>query len=373
MKKQGVRILFVFALWALFYAAGIYMGGIVLNVKDGHSIVLGKNFYAGILTYRWSADIAFFSDYEYGFYHGKSVQMDSKPPLAPRTARVDRSIYWGRTAGIYYRYFHFQKGYFWTLQINMWYAVIPLGAISTWIWRRRRLRIRKSDDSDTNSNSGMSHIVYDFTISVFLLFPIVYIARMQDLPRLGYGHGEVTLNSIILLVYGIYCVVVSSMHLVVTHRLWKKNDPRWKKKIAATYGYILLFSLFLAISMMAVAYSELPELFSKIFYNTLAGRIFDSFEELFAYLFGGLVFASLPFLFPIGLILLLLGFSEVCFCGNRPKSYLIITFLASILFSFGGAYPTFLVFIYWMNGGASISYCPINETIRSVGYIVGLI
>jgi hypothetical protein len=73
----------------------------------------------------WITDVAFFNQQE-GPYAGSIIQLDGYPP-------IHKTVGFGRTAGIYYRYFLFDAGPLWTLLVNIGYIAVPLGALSAWI------------------------------------------------------------------------------------------------------------------------------------------------------------------------------------------------------------------------------------------------
>jgi hypothetical protein len=161
---------------------------------------------------------------------------------------------------------------------------------------------------------------------------VVCIIRLLPTQSLHYGKGQVTFNSVILLIYGIYCFAVSSSNLICVQRLWMQNSGHWKRKMASAYGSILFFAASLAFLMSVNNHIE-----------------FQCRDILYC-----LIFVSPAFLFPIGLVLLALGFNGVFYSRNRPKFYLVITFLASLLFSLGGTYPALIVITFWVEGGFSM-------------------
>lgn len=189
------------------------------------------------------------------------------------------------------------------------------------------------------------------TIIAFSLVPVLAVVRsIYAAPSLEYGNDDITLNSVFLLLFGIYCFLVSTWNLIQVQKSWKTANPEWKSKMMGAYIYIILFAIALAFLMafVTVRYFDSGGL--------SAGNRFV--PEAFL---AGLVFVSPAFLFPIGVILLILALCGLKYRRTRPKSYLVATFLISGLFTFGGALPAFFVAAFWMGGGLALCYCPVNR------------
>ncbi len=188
-----------------------------------------------------------------------------------------------------------------------------------------------------------SSLIAKLTIIAFLLIPVLAIVRLlYYAPRLSYGKGQIALNSVFLLLFGIYCFIVSAFHFVYVNRYWSEGNSMWKQKMGFAYLYTILFALSLAL------------LFG-------IGSGCANVDDFMQMSFLGIMFISLAFLFPIGLVLLFLGFKGLTQSHNKPKSYLVITFLTSLLFSLGGVMPALAVFSFWIQGGISMCYCPVNR------------
>jgi hypothetical protein len=170
------------------------------------------------------------------------------------------------------------------------------------------------------------------TIIAFLLIPVLALIRLNyHAPTLDYGDGQITLNSVLLLMFGIYAFFVSTGNFVRAHRSWKAGKPQWKAHDAVAYFCTLVFSVSLAFLMMFDTNRCFPEYF------------------LFC-----LRIVSPAFLLPVGFVLLTLGINGLFYSKTRPKAYLIITFLAFVPFTFGGVIPAFLVGLFWLTGGLSL-------------------
>jgi hypothetical protein len=104
-----------------------------------HRLSFGHGFHVAV----WSGvsgdklgRLVFFNDADYGPYRGSVIQIvDEKGELHPK---LDRSIEWGDSFGIYYRYFRWPDGHtLWTLMMSLWYPLFLFSILPiAWILRR---------------------------------------------------------------------------------------------------------------------------------------------------------------------------------------------------------------------------------------------
>lgn len=87
-----------------------------------------------------------------------------------------------------------------------------------------------------------------------VLFPIiifaVYAFKLSDLLEFNFDGIRGTLYSIILLIYGIFCFIVSTLDIKYSFKEMKNGNPDFKKIIKKTYCYIFLLSIFIATIQM---------------------------------------------------------------------------------------------------------------------------
>jgi hypothetical protein len=167
------------------------------------------------------------------------------------------------------------------------------------------------------------------TAIAFLLIPVLAEIRLvYHAPYLNYGYGEITVNSILLLIFAIYVLFVSISRLIQTYHCWKKGDDKWKRKLINAYIFVFIFVLSLSFLLILI----------------------NGGSHLGEFLLC-LCFISSVFCFPIGIILFFLSCAGLRYLKIRPKSYLILIFCSSALFIIVGAIPTAIVFYWWINGG----------------------
>jgi hypothetical protein len=189
------------------------------------------------------------------------------------------------------------------------------------------------------------------TIITFLLIPVIAVARLTCSPEpLPYGNQEITLASVLLLVFGFFCFFVSTFNLLGAHRSWKAANPDWKTKTMTAYVCTLLFAIAIVFLMMFTPHRD---------YDYGSGLERHGFvpEKFLA----GLFLVAPAFLCPIGLVLLVLALAGLKYTNTRPRSYLVAAFVAAALFTFGGAMPAFFVAAFWLGGGLALCYCPVNR------------
>ncbi|MHC4259440.1 MAG: hypothetical protein ACYSTF_03365 [Planctomycetota bacterium] len=189
------------------------------------------------------------------------------------------------------------------------------------------------------------------TIIAFLLVPVIAFLRLTcPAQPLAYGNQEVTLGSVLLLVFGIFCFLISTFNLLHAHKSWKAAEPDWKTETISAYLYTILFALSLAFLMMFTDYRGYDYGSTLLRHGVVPGAFVL-----------GLIFVSPAFLFPIGLVLLVLALAGLKYRNTRPKSYLIAAFVAAIVSTLGGAIPAFWVGTFWLSGGLALCYCPVNR------------
>lgn len=187
--------------------------------------------------------------------------------------------------------------------------------------------------------------LYKATVIAFVLIPLLAVVRLiYPAPTLGYGHREITVNSIFLLLFGIYAFFVSIMNFIRCYDSWKVGKTEWKIQLKFSYFIAFIFAVSLPFLMMFQA-----ESYSSSYTSTG----FEAFEP--GDFIPNLVFVSPAFLFPIGIVLFFLGFVGLHYFKLRPKSYLIIIFSTSVVFVLGGALSALLVFAWWTGGGINVA------------------
>jgi hypothetical protein len=192
------------------------------------------------------------------------------------------------------------------------------------------------------------------TIIAFFLVPVIAAVRViYEGPSLAYGHGDITEESVLILIFAIYCFFVSAFNFIRAHKGWKHNDEQWKKLTTSAHICNIAFAISLAILTL---FGQLSVNYGGSFYSSS-----QSFFELlqgFLYMF---MFVSLAWLFPLGIVLLVLGLGGLKYSKSRPKGYLVVTIITAVLFTLGGALPAFIVSMFWIGGGIVICYCPVNK------------
>ena len=197
----------------------------------------------------------------------------------------------------------------------------------------------------TKKNYMKKPALYKATVVAFLLIPILAVVRLvYPAPTLNYGEGEVTVNSIFLLLFGIYAFVVLILNFIRSYDYWKIRDDKWKKQLFFTYIFVFIFALslpFLTI-FQAKSYYSIDDHLCKITGSSAFHP--KDFAESAGYI-------SLAIFFPIGITLFFLSCAGLKYVKTSPKLYLLITFLTSILFSIGGAASMGLVLVWYIGGG----------------------
>ncbi|MGO8746191.1 MAG: hypothetical protein ACLQNE_09395 [Thermoguttaceae bacterium] len=99
------------------------------------SLSFSRSFHVGVFGGR----VEFFSDKDYGPYHGSIISLDGGPKFAERRG-------FGDTLGIYYRLFRWADSgaVLWTLSVSLAYPLIlfaVLPAIWGWKWWRAKINV----------------------------------------------------------------------------------------------------------------------------------------------------------------------------------------------------------------------------------------
>lgn len=164
------------------------------------------------------------------------------------------------------------------------------------------------------------NIIAFVLIPVFALVRYFYAAQIMD-----YGRRQLTINSLFVLFFGVYCFFICTFNFIRVYKSWKEESLEWEKEMKTSYILTILFALSLFFLMI------IPNPMNAIFYG---------------------MFVPPAFLFPIGIVLLILGFSALRY--NKSKTYLVITFVTGSIFVLVGAIPTLFVFGFWLDGGFSM-------------------
>jgi hypothetical protein len=144
-----------------------------------------------------------------------------------------------------------------------------------------------------------------FSIIAFVLIPVIAVINPSDL------------KVVMIIAYGIYCLFVCILHFIHTFNSWKENNLVWKKEAKLSY----LFTILLILSASAI--------FLK--WNS---RIIESF----------LIYYFYPFIFFVGITLLILGFIGLKYRKSSPSSYLTINFVAGTIFTLVGIHAI----LFWV-------------------------
>ena len=94
---------------------GLSIASVWINPWDQY-FSISRQFHIGIWGQGLDVRLVFFNDADYGPYRGSMISLDGDPPL-------DRAVYFGDTAGIYYRYFRVAGSSLWTLMLLIWYPI----------------------------------------------------------------------------------------------------------------------------------------------------------------------------------------------------------------------------------------------------------
>ena len=103
---------------------GLATASVWINPWD-HYLSISQQFHIGIWGRGVDIRLVFFNDADYGPYRGSMISLDGNPP-------VDRAVYFGDTAGIYYRYFGVTDSSLWTLMLSIWYPIALLAILPVW-------------------------------------------------------------------------------------------------------------------------------------------------------------------------------------------------------------------------------------------------
>lgn len=213
------------------------------------------------------------------------------------------------------------------------------------------------------------------TIITFILIPLlglIFRIYRYSSPHLNYGDGAITVNSVLLLLFAIYAIVVSASHFIQCNNSWKTGNSPWKVHLLFTYIYVftIALSLFFLMIFEDIDFTKgITKIFCisplylllisiTLFFLVLTGlrflkkssklyllvifsifitvillpliaifvtEIFNSQEPFI------LALISAAFLFPIGFILLYLCFVGLNHIGSGAMPYLFMIILIPVL------------------------------------------
>lgn len=103
---------------------GLAVYSLWMNPWD-HRLSVGQHFHVSVWGGDWDIRLVFFNDADYGPYRGSTISVDGNPPLR-------RELYFGDTAGVYYRYFGLAGSALWTLMVSIWYPVALFSILPSW-------------------------------------------------------------------------------------------------------------------------------------------------------------------------------------------------------------------------------------------------
>lgn len=153
------------------------------------------------------------------------------------------------------------------------------------------------------------------------------IVRSFDIVIEQQGYERIPINPLVFLLFGIYCFIICVLYFIEVNKLWYKDDSIWKVEMKSAYKYAFWFSVSLAVLMVFPISS------------------FDVIPKAF---FVGLIIVSPVLLFSLGIVLLILWFlSRKRKKIDQPDSYLSILFITAIVFILAGAFPTWIIMMYW--------------------------
>jgi len=108
-----------------------------------HYVLLTRRFHVSVWS-GFSGDtlgrLVIFNNADYGPYRGSIIGiMDEKGEVYPR---LDHSVEFGDSFGVYYRYFRWPGGgTLWTLMLSLWYPLVLFSILPVfWVFWRLRLR-----------------------------------------------------------------------------------------------------------------------------------------------------------------------------------------------------------------------------------------
>jgi hypothetical protein len=181
------------------------------------------------------------------------------------------------------------------------------------------------------------------TILTFVFIPsLSLIFRNYYPPALNYGRGEVTLNSILFLLFAVYAVIVSGFHFFQCHNSWETGKT-WKAHFFFTYIYVFIIAMSLPFFVI-FDYVDFTKLIIKIPGRTPPLFLIAAGIVLFFLVLSFLkfIYKSLNFYILISASLLiaaiLLALTKICVeaCFEESESIMLIPiFSGAFLFAIG--------------------------------------
>lgn len=197
-----------------------------------------------------------------------------------------------------------------------------------------------TNEPAVNEPPVMSQARLDYYTKIaFALAPLlIAVSLVWNPPKI---YKTVDLNSILVLLYGIYALVVCAFRLAGTFREWRDEQSSWRRSFRRVY----VVAFILALLMILIIVSGSNE-----------------------YSFMGLwIFFPLAFLFVFGLIAMIYGFMALPYRRNRPKLYLWVSLVSGFGFFIVGIIPVIIVFFWFFSGPEALMppcYCPVNRKAR---------
>src|SRR3989339_458617 len=87
-------------------------------------------------------------------------------------------------------------------------------------------------------------------LAVLLMVPIGISRELWYAPELGLHYGDITYNTLFLLVFAAVSVMVHYLYLSRAHALWKAGDGEWSGAILR--GYLVTLVLIAAIGLLTL-------------------------------------------------------------------------------------------------------------------------
>jgi hypothetical protein len=166
------------------------------------------------------------------------------------------------------------------------------------------------------------------TIVALSLIPVVALVRaFYRAPYLHYGRGQMTANSVLLLLFGMYAFVICVLNLLHCRSLWRTGQDGWGRQLGWTYILVLVFAVSLPFLTM----------FDRGVWPQYLGQM--------------LPIVSPAFFFAMGVAMLAVGLAGVTYRTAGPRWFLLVILATSVVLTLGGASRAWLVFCWWLGGG----------------------
>ena len=186
------------------------------------------------------------------------------------------------------------------------------------------------------------HLLISYGIFLLLFFFRSYFRRFP----IDYGHGQVTVSTVLLLIFGLYLIFVSSLYFKErVFNSWQENDNRWKINLFKAYLFLFLFCMLLALLYNSGGVDGFKGLVDQLARDT-ADFLFDDLGAQLGYVGLSIVSPVCFFTFCLSIIALMRAKKQ-----NNSKSFGITLLLLSLLIGAAGMLTFFLMVGFWIQGG----------------------